>query len=76
MKIYRFGNAPKCYQILIEENNGEIRTATVGLTKVTEHIAKVYESKSGVKRIVYANGSSAPYKNEKGVMSERWTEIK
>lgn len=75
MRIYRFGNAPKCYPILIEEDNGEVRTATVGLSKVVEHIAKLYENKTGAIRLVYNNGSSVPYKNPDGTISSRWIEI-
>jgi hypothetical protein len=75
MKIYRFKGSPKCYPILIEEDNGELRTATVGLTKVVEHIAKTYINKSGSIRLIYAGGSSIPYKNPDGSISERWAEI-
>ena len=77
MKMYRFGSGNvKCFTILIEEDDGELRTATVGLSKVVEHIAKVYKAKCGSTRLVYANGSSVPYKDANGKMSERWIEIK
>lgn len=76
MKIYKFRGNPKCYPILIEEDNGEVRTATVGLTKVVEHIAKQYVNKTGAIRLIYSGGSSIPYKNADGTISDRWIEIK
>ena len=75
MNLYRFGNNPKFFPILIEEDNGEIRTATVGVSKVVEHIARKHITPNGSTRLVYAGGSSIPYKNPDGTMSERWTKI-
>jgi hypothetical protein len=75
MNLYRFGNNPKFFPILIEEDNGEIRTATVGVSKVVEHIAKKHITPNGSTRLVYAGGSSIPYKNPDGTLSERWTKI-
>ncbi len=76
MKIYKFrGGSPKGYPILIEEDNGEVRTATVGLTKVVEYVAKQYVNRTGAIRLIYAGGSSVPYKDADGKISERWIEI-
>ena len=75
MKMYRFAMGGKCFPILIEEDNGEVRTSTVGLQKVVEHIAKQHVTKSGAIRLVYNGGSSVPYKNPDGTISERWIEI-
>ena len=76
MRMYRFNSGgTKCYPILIEEDNGEIRTATVGLQRVIEHVVKPYVTKSGAVRLTYGGGSSMPYKNSDGTISERWREI-
>ena len=75
MKLYRFGNFGKCFPILIEEENGEVRTATVGLTRVVEHIGRQHVTNSGAIRLVYGGGSSIPYKNSDGTINERWVEI-
>jgi hypothetical protein len=76
MKIYRLSSGgTKCYTILIEEDDGELRTSTVGLSRVVEHVAKPYVTKSGAIRLIYGGGSSMPYKNSDGTISERWREI-
>jgi hypothetical protein len=76
MKVYRFGNEPcVCYQIIIEEDNGEIRTATVGLKTITEYIAEPITFKSGITRLNYGSGSSMPYKNADGTLCEKYIEI-
>lgn len=75
MKVYRFGEAKNYYDLIIEENNGEIRVASVRPKSVTEHIAKVTKSPTGYQRLMYGSGSSLPYKNEKGELNERYIRI-
>lgn len=77
MKVYRFGNfACRCFSIIIEEDNGEIRVSTVGLETVTEYIAKPYYLNNGMVRLIYGDGSSMPYKNADGTISDKYFEIK
>lgn len=75
MKAYRFGEGNFCYDIIIEEDNGEIRVASVGPKTITEHIAKVTKSPTGYQRLVYGSGSSIPYKNQDGTLNERYKRI-
>ena len=75
MKAYRFGEGNFCYDIIIEEDNGEIRVASVGPKAITEHIAKVTKSLLGYQRLVYGSGSSIPYKNQDGTLNERYKRI-
>ncbi len=75
MKVYRFGNEGICYNIIIEEDNGEIRVAFVGLKRVEESIAKPTYHKNGIVRLTYGNGSSMPYKGENGKLCEKYTLI-
>ena len=75
MNLYRFGDNPKFFTLLIEEDNGEMRVTTVGIKNVIEHIAREYVTKDGYIRLTYAGGSSIPYKNPDGTMSNKWTKI-
>lgn len=76
MKIYKFGTS-SCviYDIMIVTDD-EIRVATIGLHRITEHICKVKKYPAGFSRIEYGSGSSFPYKNEDGTLNERWVELK
>lgn len=75
MKVYRFGEVKNYYDLIIEEDNGEIRVASVRPKSVTEHIAKITKSPTGYQRLMYGSGSSLPYKNEKGELNERYIRI-
>lgn len=75
MKVYRFGEAKNFYDLIIEEDNGEIRVASVRPKSVTEYIAKVTKSPTGYQRLVYGSGSSIPYKNQDGTLNERYKRI-
>lgn len=73
MKVYKFGKESNiCYNIIIEEDNGEVRVAFVGTRSVTEYIAKVVKYDTGFVRLLYGAGSSMPYKNSNGVLCEKY----
>jgi len=76
MKVYRFGKEKTpCHDIIIEEDNGEVRVAFVGLKSIKEYIAQPTEFGSGIKRLLYGNGSSMPYKNSDGKLCEKYVLI-
>lgn len=63
MKVYKFGeDVTSCFNIIIEEDNGDIKVAFVGVNHVKEYLAEIKNCGDGIERLVYANGSSMPYK--------------
>ena len=74
MKVYKFGEG-SFYDLIIEEDNGEVRVASVVNNKVTEYIAKKYVTKEGIVRVIYGGGSSMPFRNADGSLNMRITEL-
>ena len=73
MKVYRFGSSTAlCYDIIIFEDDGSIKVATVGLKNVIEKEARPMHLKSGITRLIYGGGSSLPYKNEDGKLNDKY----
>lgn len=75
MKVYRFGEECPCYNIIIEEDNGEIRVAFVGTKHTKEYIAQQVKHGSDIIRLSFGNGSSMPYKNSNGKLCEKYVLI-
>lgn len=76
MKVYRFGTSTAvCYDIIIEEDDGSIKVATVGLKNVVEKDAKPMLLKSSITRLIYGKGSSMPYKNKDGTLNDKYVLI-
>ena len=75
MKVYRFGDNTFCYNIVIEEDSGEIRVAFVGVDKVMEYIATPTLLQNGITRLNFGAGSSMPYKNADGSLCTKYTVI-
>ena len=74
MKVYRYGKEHTvCYNIIILEDNGEIRVSFVGLNSVKEYIATPFKTESGVVRLIYGTGSSMPFKGSDGTFCEKYT---
>ena len=74
MKVYRYGKEPTvCYNIIILEDDGEIRISFVGLKIVREYIANPLTTASGVVRLIYGTGSSMPFKGSDGTLCEKYT---
>lgn len=74
MKVYKFGEG-NFYDLIIEEDNGEIRVASVTSKKVVEYIAEKYVTKEGIVRVIYGGGSSMPFRNADGSLNMRIKEI-
>ena len=74
MKVYKFGEG-FFYDLIIEEDNGEVRVASVTTNKVTEYIAKKYVNKDGITRVIYGGGSSMPFRNADGSLNMRIKEL-
>lgn len=73
MKVYKFDKESNiCYNIIIEEDSGEIRVAFVGSKHITEYIAHVVKSEYGFSRLIYGSGSSMPYKDSNGKLCEKY----
>jgi hypothetical protein len=74
MKVYKFGEG-NFYDLIIEEDNGETRVASVTPKKVVEYIAEKYVTKEGIVRVIYGIGSSMPFRNADGSLNMRIKEI-
>ena len=74
MKVYKFGEG-NFYDLIIEEDNGETRVASVTSKKVVEYIAEKYVTKDGIVRVIYGGGSSMPFRNADGSLNMRIKEI-
>jgi hypothetical protein len=74
MKVYKFGEG-NFYDLIIEEDNGEVRVASVTSKKVVEYIAEKYVTKEGIVRVIYGGGSSMPFRNADGSLNMRIKEI-
>ena len=75
MKVYKFGDSEVYYDLVIEEDNGEIRVANVSKDFIREYIATEVICKDGYIRLSYGTGSSMPYKNADGTINQRFKEI-
>lgn len=58
--------------LLIEEDDGSKKIATVCEGKVIESEAKEYATKDGQTWLSYGSGSAMPYKKANGSIHERW----
>lgn len=75
MRVYKFGNNSICYDIIIEEDSGEIRVAFISADKVIEYIATPQVLQDGIIRLNFGVGSSMPYKNADGSLCAKYTMI-
>ncbi len=73
MKVYKFGkDCTACYNIIIEEDNGDIKVAFVGTTAIKEYLAEIKKYENGVERLIYGTGSSMPYKMQDGKICDKY----
>ena len=75
MKVYKFGDSEVYYDLVIEEDNGEVRVANVCKDCVREYVATEVVCKGGYIRLSYGKGSSMPYKDADGTINKRFKEI-
>jgi hypothetical protein len=76
MSTYRYGEKSSFNTYIIIDDDENVTVAIYNIDKVTEYIGQVHETKSGIKRIIYGNGSSLPYKDNKGKMMGAWQKVK
>jgi len=74
MKVYRLGlDKSPCYNIIIKEDNGDMKVAFVGTKKVREYFAQEKNVGGKLVRLIYGAGSSMPYKDHNGNLDRKYT---
>lgn len=74
MKTYKMGDG-NLHWLLIEEDDGSKKIATICGEKIFESEAKEYATKDGQTWLSYGSGSAMPYKKTNGKIHERWIEM-